>query len=116
MGNFKITHMLLEAGADIESSDSLGPTALERAALRGRIDMVRFLLNAGAKISRDNIKYRNALFQARDGGHMALVRYLRRFILAVRGADDYMNENWIRSRNTSLWEIEYKSLPRTHVY
>jgi ankyrin repeat protein len=48
-----IAHILLEHGADVNApaAEWEGRTALEGAAEHGRIDMLKLLINAGAKIT-----------------------------------------------------------------
>jgi ankyrin repeat protein len=52
-GFFEIAIVLLDAGADVNAPGSCinGRTALEGAAERGRIDIVQWLLNAGADVT-----------------------------------------------------------------
>lgn len=50
-----IVRLLLEQGANIESKDSDGCTALPHAAKMGHQDMVRLLLEQGANIESKDI-------------------------------------------------------------
>lgn len=47
-GDLELAALLLREGADINATGSRGLTALDEAAIYGRIDMVKFLLNANA--------------------------------------------------------------------
>ncbi|KAL8338968.1 hypothetical protein RB598_007334 [Gaeumannomyces tritici] len=51
-------------------------TALYRAALRGRVEAVRYLLQRGADPSAKDVAGRPCLFAAREGGEQAVVKLL----------------------------------------
>jgi len=68
-GNLNKVQQLVESGADINAW-SFGDTALERAALRGRLEVVEYLLSRGA---RDPERaFRNAL----RNNHVTIVRLM----------------------------------------
>ena len=75
---------LLAAGVDLDASDSHGITALIRAVVHGRIEMVRLLLSHGADPNlRRNDRF-TPLILAAFFGHEEIVR-----ILVEHGADIY---------------------------
>lgn len=55
-GNEKVLHLLLEAGASLDRTDSFGRTALHLSGRYGEIDAMRLLLKVGAD---PNIRNRN---------------------------------------------------------
>ena len=55
--NEALIHFLLERGADINSIGRLGKTALDVAAQRGSLEMVKVLLNNRASLSGDTLTY-----------------------------------------------------------
>lgn len=69
-----ILDLLLERGADIDVLPAKveGRTALEGAAEHGRIDVLQFLLNAGAQTTGPGAKqYERAKNFASQNGHIA---------------------------------------------
>eukprot|EP00435_Cladocopium_sp_Y103_P026940 s818_g6.t1 len=73
-GNSKtIVHLLLQSYADINKCclNGYGHTALTKAAHVGDMDLVRFLVQRGAKIDEGN-----PLLEAAETGHPSVVRYL----------------------------------------
>jgi len=59
--SIKLAGMMLDAGADPNAQDSYGNTMLMRAAAGNELEVVRFLLSAGADVSRKNEIGINAL-------------------------------------------------------
>ena len=49
-GDLEIVRLLLEAGADINSKDGHGQTALMNAAHAGQVELVRLLIEKGADL------------------------------------------------------------------
>lgn len=74
--NSKILDALLEAGATIESKDTLGMTALHWAAFRGQADAVKVLIKAGADIDSKTNANHTALRWAAFNEHSEIVRLL----------------------------------------
>jgi hypothetical protein len=69
---------LIERGADVNAVDGDGQTVLMQQAGAGRADVVRALLNAGAKLDTLSTKWHStALTQALDAEKMDVVRILR---------------------------------------
>src|SRR3990172_3259509 len=63
-GDLKTMQALLESGVDINGMDNAGRTALTTAALRGRTEAVRFLIEKGARLDEKNIRANTALMIA----------------------------------------------------
>jgi ankyrin repeat protein/curved DNA-binding protein CbpA len=82
-GDFDIVRLLLEHGADPNSSnDDYCGNALHGACKKGRAEVVRLLLeykaNTGAKAFYDHIvKYRTAMYIAQKEGHESVVAQLQ---------------------------------------
>ena len=53
-GNHEFSRVLLEKGADPNSSDLSGNTVLMGAAFKGDVEMVILLVNRGAKLDQEN--------------------------------------------------------------
>jgi hypothetical protein len=69
---------LIAHGADVNAADGDGQTVLMQQAGAGRIDVVRALVNAGAKLDTLSTKWHStALTQALDAEKMDVVRILR---------------------------------------
>jgi ankyrin repeat protein len=66
----------LGEGADIGSLAEGGTTALHLAAFAGHSEIVKFLLEKGAKASAASEDQRTALIRGVEGGHEAVVRLL----------------------------------------
>lgn len=76
-GNIAAVRALLGQGANIEAiDDSCGCTALAGAAANGQADMVKFLLDKGAKIDAGEGGSGTALFRAVEGDRTELVNLL----------------------------------------
>ncbi len=65
-GNINVIRMLLDAGADVNSSDNWGATALDLAAWRGFEEVVNLLLERGALLPDAPIKIRELLQNAAE--------------------------------------------------
>jgi ankyrin repeat protein len=96
-GRVGMVQLLLERGADFDTPDAIGATALHHAASRGHEDVVSLLLISGADASRANSAGWTALINASARGHAAVVRLLLRY-MGGRGLD-------VMSGNecTALW-------------
>ena len=75
-GNLGIVKLLVERGADIEGvstrpGDLTGTTALEHAAMRGNLAIVKYLLDQRARPG-------NSLYFATSGGHASITSFLIR--------------------------------------
>ena len=68
-----LVQTILQNGADIESKDDIGETALINAALWGHIEIVELLLKNGANINVRGIKNRkSSLSWAAYMGHIGI--------------------------------------------
>ena len=68
---------LLKAGADVNSRDEYGSTALSRASYRGNKDLVKLLLaQPGIKLDQTNVDGETALMMAAENGHAEIVEML----------------------------------------
>lgn len=75
-GDTTITGMLLDAGADIETSDPWGGPPLNVAARDDDVDMLKFLISRGAKVNDLGKDGSSALYGAAVEGKMSAVKYL----------------------------------------
>src|SRR4029079_9014086 len=67
----------LKAGADVNSRDEYGSTALSRASYRGNKDLVKLLLaQPGIKLDQTNVDGETALMMAAENGHAEIVDML----------------------------------------
>jgi hypothetical protein len=73
-----MAHWLIAHGADVNAADDDGQTVLMQQASAGRTDVVRALVNAGAKLDTISTKWHStALTQALDAERIDVVRILR---------------------------------------
>ena len=75
-GHVHVVRILLDAGANPNTSDSVGKTVIIYASEKGNMDMVKMLLEAGADPNVININYETALINAIKNGHNDLVDIL----------------------------------------
>ena len=80
-GRQKMVETLLAKGADPDSPDSGGRTALMHAAYQGRVEAVKLLLGAGADVNKVSEAEFTALDYACKGGELEIAR-----MLGARGA------------------------------
>ena len=80
-GNLPMMEIFLNAGADINYTNAIGEQALLHAAWKGKLNAVRWLVEHGARLNRDD-KAWSALHYAAFAGHREVVAYL-----LERGAD-----------------------------
>jgi ankyrin repeat protein len=71
-----ITNYLLENGANVKATDSLGATALHNAAQGGHDDVVSLLLENGADVQAQDSKGHTALHRATQSGSRSVVLLL----------------------------------------
>jgi len=76
-GHKDIVQLLLDAGADVDSKDIYGWTALMWALLYGHKDIVQWLLDAGADVNAKNTYGQTALMWASSNGHKDVVTLLK---------------------------------------
>lgn len=79
-----VVALLIEYGVDLEAKDEAGETPLSLAVGSGAVELVRLLLESGARATNDGRPgiERTLLHRAIKGGHTDIVR-----ILAAAGAD-----------------------------
>ena len=71
-----IVQELLDAGADVDSANREGITALMMATYHGHMDVVLLLLNAGANVNLADGQELTALDRAVTKGHTDIARAL----------------------------------------
>jgi ankyrin repeat protein len=80
--------MLLEDGANVESTNANQQTALHNAAYRGHLEVCRLLLDWGAKVNHVDKWKETPLHDAAWMGHLSVVK-----LLVERGADVRLRNN-----------------------
>ncbi|XP_051533099.1 ankyrin repeat and KH domain-containing protein 1-like isoform X2 [Myxocyprinus asiaticus] len=76
-GHVEVAHVLLEYGAGINThSNEFKESALTLACYKGHLDMVRFLLEAGADQEHKTDEMHTALMEACMDGHVGVARLL----------------------------------------
>jgi uncharacterized protein len=76
IGDTAAVHALLDKGADLNTRDVFGLTALMRGALNGHTEVVRYLLAKGANVNATNFVGTTALMHAAGSGYIDIVRAL----------------------------------------
>lgn len=75
-GNLSEVKSRVDQGADVNSANSKGLTALMLASLQGHTDVVKFLLSKGAKVNPQDAVGTSALMAAARMGHLEIVKAL----------------------------------------
>lgn len=96
-----IKFALRQSGADINSKNSDGNTALNLAALNGHYDIVTLLLDNGAHINTRDLEKRTPLINATRRGHAQIVE-----LLLQRGANPFLRTKY-RSNALELAQSLY---------
>jgi ankyrin repeat protein len=91
LGHAMIAQLLVDAGADVEATDSLGRTALYYAAVNGHADTVAVLLSAGSMNTAQPGSL-PPLHAAAKGGHTAVLQVLLDYGADVDAATDSTEE------------------------
>lgn len=79
IGSTAVLKLLLDAGADVESANGEGQTALMAVARTGNVDAARLLIRRGANVNaREGWGGQTALMWAAAQGHPAMIRLLIR--------------------------------------
>ncbi|WP_264329360.1 ankyrin repeat domain-containing protein [Wolbachia endosymbiont (group A) of Andrena hattorfiana] len=79
------TEYFIQKGADVNAKDKDGNTPLHLAAMKGKIDVVKILLEYNADVNTKNNEGRTALYYAANNNHQELVELL----LAHGASRDY---------------------------
>lgn len=82
LGNEELAEVLLQHGADVDTRDASGNTALMGVAFKGHEGLARLLLSHGANVHQANGAGFTALTFAANYGHAGLVQ-----LLLAAGAD-----------------------------
>jgi len=77
--NLEITRLLIENGADVNTIQNGGFTALHAAAHSGQIEMIKLLITVGANPKLKNNKNKIPEDLAREEGHEKVVDYLNQY-------------------------------------
>ena len=75
-------------GADINAPDAYGYTPLMNAAMLGRLDVVRALIDSGANVQKKGQFGYTALHAAAQGGHLEVVQALVNYGASVNCKND----------------------------
>jgi len=75
-------------GADIDAADAYGYTPLMNAAMLGRVDIVKALIDAGADIQKKGQFGYTALHAAAQNGHLEVVQTLVKYGASVNCKND----------------------------
>uniref|UniRef100_A0A1I8BLY7 ANK_REP_REGION domain-containing protein n=1 Tax=Meloidogyne hapla TaxID=6305 RepID=A0A1I8BLY7_MELHA len=75
-GFVELVPKLLEAGAQVNTSDKFGSTALIWAARKGHLQIVQYLLNSGAELDAVGMQASSALMLATRGNYISVVEAL----------------------------------------
>lgn len=78
----------MRTGADINACDAYGYTPLMNAAMLGRLDVVKALIDAGADIQKRGQFGYTALHAAAQSGHLDVVQALVKFGASVNCKND----------------------------
>ena len=76
-GDIAAVRSMLDAGVDIDTGNRYGATALFFAAEKGHLELVRLLVDRGARVDIEDSFYRNtAINRAMQGGHPDVIGFL----------------------------------------
>ena len=98
----------LSAGADINAADAYGYTPLMNAAMLGRLDIVRLLIDAGADIQRKGQFGYTALHAAAQNGHLDVVQALVKYGASVNCKNDDGDIPLILGKRNSSFCVYWK--------
>lgn len=77
LGLLDMCTLLLDGGAAVDSRTKTGGvTPLQRAALKGRIEVVELLVHRGADVRLQDVDGKTALHRAMEGPHQSVIDYL----------------------------------------
>jgi ankyrin repeat protein len=84
----QITISFFDIGADINATDAYGYTPLMNAAMLGRLDAVKVLIESGADIQKRGQFGYTALHAASQGGYLDVVQALVKYGASVNCKND----------------------------
>ncbi len=76
LGETAIAIQLLDQGADILATDSVGNSAMHRAASKGQLDILKLLIKHGGNINAVNSRKETPLYLAAASGQLKTVKLL----------------------------------------
>jgi hypothetical protein len=97
-GDYPIVKLLLERESDVHAKDAMGRTALFHAALGGSVEVVKALLDKGARLDMDRNDTFSAFMAASQRGHDEVVELFLR--------QPYYHDAWNRPDDkgcTPMW-------------
>jgi len=98
-GSIDIVNKLLEDGADVNTADANGTTALMSATYKGLEPVVKVLLAAGADVNTADANGKTALMIAADSGWPAIVD-----MLLAKGAD--LNKTDVKGWTALMYVVD----------
>ncbi|XP_071396302.1 histone-lysine N-methyltransferase EHMT1a [Centroberyx affinis] len=108
-GHQEICHMLVQAGANLDTFDEEQRTPLMAACENSHLDTVKYLLRAGAAVGHKDIRGSTCLHLAAKRGHYDIVHHL------LAKASKYINCQDNGGWTPITWAIEYKHKELVHV-
>ncbi|XP_048414668.1 histone-lysine N-methyltransferase EHMT1 isoform X6 [Stegostoma tigrinum] len=104
IGHVEICHMLVQAGANLDTCDDDQRTPLMEAAENNQLETVKYLLKAGALADHKDVEGSTCLHLAAKKGHYDVVVYLLSTgLIDVSCQDD---GGW----TSMIWATEYKHI------
>ncbi|XP_067868772.1 histone-lysine N-methyltransferase EHMT1-like isoform X6 [Heterodontus francisci] len=104
MGHVEICHMLVQAGANLDTCDEDQRTPLMEAAENNQLETVKYLLKAGALADHKDVEGSTCLHLAAKKGHYdVVVHLLSTGLIDVSCQDD---GGW----TSMIWATEYKHI------
>jgi ankyrin repeat protein len=109
----EMVEILLDAGADITSSDSDGATSLYIAAMNAHIETIKTLLQRGASLDQTSKGKISVLFMAVSGGSLEAVRVLLELGASMKciyeNSQETLFDVAIRTKNHDMAEYLVKN-------
>ncbi|XP_056149726.1 histone-lysine N-methyltransferase EHMT1a [Lampris incognitus] len=108
-GHQEICHMLVQAGANLDSFDDEQRTPLMTSCENNHLDTVKYLLRAGAAVGRKDIKGSTCLHVVAKLGYYDIFHHL------LSKASRYINCQDDGGWTPITWAIEYKHMELVHL-